>query len=115
VRNGDLETLIASMAENVVFVHDGGEKTGLPRPVHGAEPIARMLLNFTRKLVSANDEIRPARINGLPGFVRFQDGQAQSVTAFDIAEGRIRALFSISNPDKLRHLNRPSPSSSEDA
>jgi len=49
--------------------------------------------------------IRPATINGLPGFVRFKDGHAQGVMAFGITGGRIQALFSITNPDKLRHLH----------
>ncbi len=112
VRNGDLETLIASMSDNVVLVSDSGGKPGaLLRPIHGTEPIARVLINVIRRLgsaKSAKDEVRPATINGLPGFVRFQDGQAQGVLAFGIAGGRFQAVFSISNPDKLRHLNRPS-------
>ena len=110
VRNGDLDTLLASMADNVVLVQDSGGKPGaLPRPIHGAEPIARTLINVMRKLGLEKGEIRPATINGLPGFVRFLDGQAQGVLAFGIAGGRIQALFSITNPEKLRHLNRPSP------
>jgi RNA polymerase sigma-70 factor (ECF subfamily) len=109
VRNGDLETLIASMSDNVVLVQDSGGKAGaLLRPIHGAKPIARVLINVLRKLGSAKGEVRPATINGLPGFVRFEDGRAQGLLAFGIAGGRIQALFSITNPDKLRHLNRPS-------
>jgi RNA polymerase sigma-70 factor, ECF subfamily len=109
VRSGDLETLIASMSDNVVLIDDGGGKPGAPlRPIHGAEPIARVMINVLRKLGSAKAEVRPATINGLPGFVRFLDGHATGVLAFGIAGGRIQALFSITNPDKLRHLDRPS-------
>jgi RNA polymerase sigma-70 factor, ECF subfamily len=112
VKNGDLETLLASMSDNVVFVSDGGGKTGAPlQPIKGPEPIARVLINVMRKLGAATGELRPATVNGLPGFVRFQDGQARGVLAFGIAGGRIQALFAIFNPDKLRHLNRPGPDS----
>jgi RNA polymerase sigma-70 factor (ECF subfamily) len=101
VRNGDVETLIASMSDDVVLVLDAGGKPGaLLRPIHGAEPIARVLINVLRKIGRAG-EIRPATINGLPGFVRFKDGHAQGVMA--LARRTIQALFSITNPDKLRH------------
>jgi RNA polymerase sigma-70 factor (ECF subfamily) len=112
LRNGDLESMLARMSDNVVLVADGGGKPGaLPRPIHGAQPVARVMLNAIRKHGLAEAEIRPATINGLPGFVRFQDGHAHAVLAFGIAGGRIQAVFVISNPDKLRHLNRPSADS----
>jgi len=112
VKNGDLETLLASMSENVVLVQDSGGKPGaLLRPLHGAEPIARTLMNVMRRLSAEPAEIRAATINGLPGIVRFVDGRASGVLAFGIAGGRIQALFSITNPDKLRHLNRPTAES----
>jgi RNA polymerase sigma-70 factor (ECF subfamily) len=110
VRNGDLETMLASMAENVVLVADGGDRPGaLLRPIHGAEHVARAMIGATRKFSSPQDEMRRATVNGLPGVVRFRDGCAQGVLAFGIAAGRIQAVFVIGNPDKLRHLNRPSP------
>jgi RNA polymerase sigma-70 factor (ECF subfamily) len=107
MRNGDVESLVASMSDDVVLVLDAGGKPGaLLRPIHGAEPIARVMINVLRRIGPEPGEVRPATINGLPGFVRFQDGQAQGVLAFGIADGRIKALFSITNPDKLRHLHR---------
>ena len=112
LRNGDLEAMLSRLAENVVLVADGGAKPGaLLRPLHGAEPVARAMLHATRKHGIEQADIRPATINGLPGFVRFQDGQAQSVLAFGITGGRIQAVFVISNPEKLRHLagRRESP------
>ncbi len=108
LRNGDLETMLAHMSENVVLVADGGGKAGaLLRPLHGAEPVARVMINATRKHGIENADIRAATINGLPGFVRFEDGHARAVLAFGIVGGRIQAVFVISNPDKLRHLHRP--------
>lgn len=112
LRNGDLETMLAHLSANVVLVADGGDKPGaLLRPLHGAEPVARAMLHALRKHGLAQVEIRPATINGLPGFVRFHEGRAQAVLAFGLAGGRIQAVFVISNPDKLRHLHRPSASS----
>jgi RNA polymerase sigma-70 factor, ECF subfamily len=109
LRDGDLETLLANLADDVVLVADGGSKPGaLLRPVHGAEPVARVMLSAIRRHGLEGADIRPAMVNGLPGFVRFQeDGHAQAVLAFGIIGGRIQAVFVIGNPDKLRHLHRP--------
>ena len=110
MRNGDLEAMLVRLAQNVVLVSDAGGKPGaLLRPLHGAEPVARAMLNAIRKHGIEQADIRAATINGLSGFVRFQDGHAQAVLAFGIADGRIQAVFVISNPEKLRHLHRMSP------
>jgi RNA polymerase sigma-70 factor (ECF subfamily) len=108
LRNGDLETMLTHLSENVVLVADGGAKPGaLLRPLQGAEPVARAMLHAARKHGVTEAEMRPASINGLPGFVRFQNGHAVAVLAFGVTGGRIEAVFVISNPDKLRHLDRP--------
>ncbi len=108
LKNGDLEAMLARLSASVVLVSDAGQKPGaLLQPLLGAEPVARAMLHATRKHGIEHADIRPASINGLPGFVRFQDGRAQSVLAFGVAGGRIEAVFVISNPDKLRHLNPP--------
>lgn len=110
LRAGNLEALIASMAENVVLVQDGGGRPGaLLRPVEGAEPVARVLVNVRQRIGPEVGEVRLAMVNGLPGVVRFLDGQAQGVLAVGITGGRIQSLFSITNPDKLRHLHRAKP------
>lgn len=107
LREGNLEAMLARLAENVVLVADGGAKPGaLLQPLHGAEPVARAMLHAARKHGAAGADIRSATVNGLPGFVRFQNGQARSVLAFGITQGRIQAVFIISNPKKLRHLHR---------
>jgi RNA polymerase sigma-70 factor (ECF subfamily) len=111
VRRGDVEALLTTMAKDVVLVSDGGGKArALLRPIHGAEPIARLLINVTRKFGSVDEERRPATINGLPGFVSVVGGRVQRVMAFGIYDGRIQALFIITNPDKLRHIAANGPS-----
>lgn len=99
--------MLAHLAENVVRVADGGDKPGaLLRPLTGAKPVAHAMLHARQKHPFESAEIRPARINGLPGFVRFEHGQPVAVLAFGVTDGRIDAVFVISNPAKLRHLRR---------
>jgi RNA polymerase sigma-70 factor (ECF subfamily) len=48
--------------------------------------------------------IRYAYVNGLPGFVtREADGVLQT-TALLIESDRVKAVYVMRNPDKLRHL-----------
>lgn len=107
LKNGNLESMLAKLAENVVLIADSGDKPGaLLRPLEGAEPVARAMLHAARKHGMAGD-VRWATVNGLPGLVRFEEGVARAVLAFGIVGGRIQSVFVISNPDKLRHLHRP--------
>ena len=108
VREGDLETMLARLSQNVVLVADGGDKAGASlRPLQGAEKVARAMIAATRKQDVVASELHLARINGLPGVVRFQDGHARAVLAFGIVGGQIQSVFVISNPDKLRHIQLP--------
>jgi len=104
MKNGDLQAMLAQLAENVVLVADGGDKPGaLLKPLEGAGAVARAMLHAVKKH-GMEGEIRPASVNGLPGFVRFENGHAKAVLAFGLAGGRIEAVFVMSNPEKLRHL-----------
>ena len=45
-----------------------------------------------------------AQINGDPGIVSYLDGKPYSVLTFEASEGRIAAIYVVSNPDKLGHV-----------
>lgn len=112
LKAGDLEAMLASLAEKVVLTADGGDKPGaLLRPLLGAKQVAQAMLVAARKHGMAG-ELRPASINGLPGFIRMEGSQARAVLAFEIADDQIQAVFVISNPRKLRHLAPPATGSS---
>jgi RNA polymerase sigma-70 factor (ECF subfamily) len=47
-------------------------------------------------------------VNGQPGAITFDpEGRVINVMALDIADGRIQAIRSVVNPDKLHHLGEP--------
>lgn len=108
VKNGDLERLLDLLAEDVVFVSDGGGKAkAFLQPVHGAAAIARPMINASRKFAPLTEEVEHAIVNGMPGLVTFDEGRAIRVMAFGILRNKIQSIFVIANPDKLRHLVRP--------
>lgn len=106
---GDVERVIELLAPDVVFTGDGGGKgRGLPRPVYGRDRVARLLAAFAAQGRALGGRIVQTPINGQPGTLNFDaDGRLINVFSFEIAEGRIQAIRSIINPDKLHHLGYP--------
>jgi RNA polymerase sigma-70 factor (ECF subfamily) len=105
--DGDLAGLEALLAADVHLTGDGGGKVpALARSLRGRARVARTLINWLRlagRLRGAS--WHSVEVNGGPGIV-FRDGQGRliSVMALDIADGQIRSISSVVNPDKLAHL-----------
>ena len=108
--SGDMEGLVSLLSEDVTLWSDGGGKVAAaPYPIHGPERVARFLLGVLR-MVPPGFYVRPARINGGLGVVGYADGRPTSVVALDVADGRLRGVRIVVNPDKLRAIP-PSPRS----
>jgi SnoaL-like domain len=106
-REGDVQGLEALLAEDVVLHGDGGGKApALARALFGARRVARTLSTWFRQGARIpGAELRETEVNGQPGAVILDGhGNLISVMALDIAEGRVQAINSIVNPDKLRHI-----------
>jgi RNA polymerase sigma-70 factor (ECF subfamily) len=107
VQEGDLTALEKLLAEDVVLHGDGGGKApALARALHGRARVVRTLLAWSKVAARVGGvQMSPVEVNGQPGaVVRDPDGLLINVMALDIAEGRIQAVSSVVNPDKLRHL-----------
>jgi RNA polymerase sigma-70 factor (TIGR02957 family) len=106
-QEGDLGGLEALLAHDVVLTGDGGGKVpALARSLRGRNRVARTLLNWLKvgsRVPGAS--MRIVEVNGGPGALLL-DGQERllAVWAFEIADGQIRSVSSIVNPDKLAHL-----------
>ena len=108
--SGDMEGLLGLLSEDVTLWSDGGGKVAAaPYPIHGPERVARFLLGVLRT-VPPGFSARPARINGGPGAVGYVNGHPTGVVALDYADGRLRGVHIVVNPDKLRTLTPSSPS-----
>jgi RNA polymerase sigma-70 factor (ECF subfamily) len=102
---GDMDGLIDLLASDVVLHSDGGGKAlAVPNLIFGADKVARGILGSLEKLVPGNLLTRIALINGQPGVVSYLNGQPYSVLTLDTREGRIRAIYVLTNPEKLSHL-----------
>ena len=102
---GDVAGLMAVLAEDVVFVADGGTQPGaIPRPIIGAEAVTRLLVHGARREQAAFTATRLASVNGRPGFVAYRGAVPRAAVAFETDGERIRTIYLVGNPDKLRRL-----------
>jgi RNA polymerase sigma-70 factor (ECF subfamily) len=107
VMNGDVTGLLDLLAADVVVYADGGGKgPAFPRPVHGRDRVARVLLGTAdggRRLGVIG--MRSVAINGQPGALFLDaEGRPIAVVTVDVADDLVQTVRAISNPEKLRHL-----------
>jgi RNA polymerase sigma-70 factor (ECF subfamily) len=106
--NGDMDSLLALLTKDVVMHTDGGGKANaLPLPIYGPDKVARATVFGLTKLKTLNPLQRIAEINGVPGFVNYVAGRPQSVFTIEVHDGRIRAIYIVTNPEKLSRLPPP--------
>jgi RNA polymerase sigma factor (sigma-70 family) len=97
----DIDALIGLLDPGARVTADGGGlATAVARPVEGAEQIARGCVNFASQAPGL--KILERTVNGQPGLVGQQDGVTVAVVAFDVADGRIKQMWAVLNPEKLR-------------
>lgn len=100
---GDLQGLIALMAEDVTFLSDGGGKVvAAQKPFHGCLKVARFLISIRRSRLTPELVPQVVEINGQPGIVNIVDGKPHSIFSFDFAGESIQSIFAVVNPVKLK-------------
>jgi RNA polymerase sigma-70 factor (ECF subfamily) len=99
---GDLDALLAMLEPNVIGETDSGGVVNAPRrPVGGSQLVARTLLAF---LQGYRATLRPARVNGEPGALVWQDDCLLGVVTLTVRAGRVSYIHAIANPRKLARL-----------
>jgi len=106
VETGDLRDLLDILAPDVVLVGDGGGiKQAVPRPIVGADKVAR-LLSVGLGTLAETAAFHPAEVNGYPALVLRLDGELDTVVAVCIDDGLVTGLYAVRNPAKLSHMDR---------
>ncbi|WP_420000442.1 RNA polymerase sigma-70 factor [Streptomyces boninensis] len=106
LREGEVEGLRKLLAADVQMVGDGGGKgPQLARGLAGAEPVSKLLAAFFPAVFSIDVTYELREINGQAGAIlRDRDGKVINTVVLEVGEGRIQAIRSVTNPDKLGHL-----------
>ncbi|HVD90075.1 MAG TPA: RNA polymerase sigma factor SigJ [Jatrophihabitantaceae bacterium] len=98
----DINALIGLLDPDATATADGG---GLAltflRPIEGGEQIARAWVELANRATS-NMTLYERTVNGQPGLVAQQNGVTVTVFAFDVAGDRIKHIWVVRNPEKLR-------------
>lgn len=101
---GDMAALLAILDRDVAWYGDGGGKApAVLRPVRGAANAARFAVGLARQFASIAD-VKIADVNGHPAALVYLRGALAGVLVPSIANGRIRELDWVANPDKLRRV-----------
>lgn len=101
----DVRALIGLLDPEATAIADGGGRAAAHRfPIEGHEQIAGAYVDIVKNAPELT--IRERTVNGRPGLVAELEGVTVTVYAFDIAGDRIKHIWAVRNPDKLRPWTR---------
>jgi RNA polymerase sigma-70 factor (ECF subfamily) len=111
---GDEARLLELLAEDAVFIADGGpggqtygRVRSMGRPVVGRKKIAALAKAFASQDVSPPLEFHERMLNGEPAVVAFREGRPFSAILISVANGKIQEVFLQLDPEHLRHIGQP--------
>jgi RNA polymerase sigma factor (sigma-70 family) len=98
----DIGALIGLLDPDATAIADGGGLVAVAdlRPIQGGEQVARLAVELAGRAPDLT--ILERTVNGQPGLVLQQDGVTVAVLAFDVAGDRIKHIWAVRNPEKLR-------------
>jgi RNA polymerase sigma factor (sigma-70 family) len=98
----DIDAIIGLLDPHATAIADsGGLAISFLNPIEGGEQIARAWIEIANR-VSGDMTFLERTVNGQTGLVAQQDGAIVTVFAFDVAGDRIRHIWVVRNPEKLR-------------
>ena len=98
----DITALIGLLDPGATALADtGGLVSSIAQgPIEGSEQVARAALDVAGRAPGLT--LLERTVNGQPGLIAQQDGVTVTVFAFEVAGDRIKHIWAVRNPDKLR-------------
>ena len=105
--SGDTQQLRSMLADDAVAYADGGGKTAAHlNPIYGRDKILRLFAGLAAKTAGESPQwVRAVTIDGLPGFISVDRWGTLQTTALALEDGKIAALYTVRNPDKLQRVH----------
>jgi RNA polymerase sigma-70 factor (ECF subfamily) len=98
----DEQALLALFAPDATWTADGGGRVpAAPRPIVGAERIAKLVLGLQKQLAQRGGTFHIVSVNGEAGLSVRWDGTVGSLLSIEIDGDRIVAVYAVVNPEKL--------------
>jgi RNA polymerase sigma-70 factor, ECF subfamily len=99
----DEQALLALFAPDASWTADSGGKTpAAPRPILGAERIARLVIGLREKFWQAGRHFEIAIVNGETAICLVESERLVATMSIATDGHHIRAVYAVLNPDKLR-------------
>ncbi|MGV0853309.1 RNA polymerase sigma factor SigJ [Mycolicibacterium phlei] len=100
---GDVESLMALLAPDVVWTADhGGKATAIRRPVKGARRVAALMARLFEVARDTPElRIETAIYNSAPAVLIYTGDHLEGLFVVEVVDDRITHLYAVRNPDKL--------------
>lgn len=104
IRRGDIKRLESLLNEDIVATSDGGGKAAAAKhPIVGRDAVVRFISGIFQKFyIDAPFKVRT--INHQPAIMYFEREKLVTCQIMDVDGERIKNIYFIRNPDKLRFL-----------
>jgi RNA polymerase sigma-70 factor (ECF subfamily) len=98
----DINALVRLLDPDATAVADGGGRAlTFLDPIEGGESVALAWVELAGR-APAGLRFLERTVNGQPGLVAEHDGRIETVFAFEVTDDRIKRIWVVRNPDKLR-------------
>lgn len=106
LRDGDVDSLRELLTADVQLVSDsGGKAPNWGRGMFGDDNVARALVAIHEAFRGIGGVVERRELNGGPGAVfRDREGRVLNTWSLDVLGGRVQAIRTVLNPDKLGHV-----------
>lgn len=108
VNSGDPSAIASLLTTDATFHADhGGKAAANKRTIVGADKIGRFMVGVQTRFTPENLQVRLATVNGRLGVILYEADRPYAAFSLETKDGRITAIYSMRNPDKLAHLPGP--------
>jgi len=106
LKQGNLDQILSILDKEVVLVSDGGGKvSAVVEPISTSELVAQFLVGPLRRASTIDGvHIEVVQMNRQSAFILRSSEGIHTVGIFHVEKNRIRNIYIVRNPDKLKHV-----------
>lgn len=103
-KNGDIKGLEKMLSEDISLYADGGKDIKVVRAYTTGRTACIKLLRYVHKTYLSSLTVKTTTINHLPAILFYQDNNLINCQVFEFENQKIKQVFSIVDPEKLKFI-----------